>query len=1141
MVSGQAGILGAIGVSPAYAEAANRPPDCSGAHPSVDTLWPANNKMVPVDILGVIDPDGDPVHITIQCIYQDEPISSGKKDAEDATGIGTATAVLRAKRLGAGDGRVYHIYFQASDSSGNASTGHVTVRVDHDQSGRPAVDGGAIYPSTQFNTDCRFAENPAIVKLTNPADRSVIGTTLPHITVEFCTPGGIDPASFTAYINGTDSTGLFNLSGSEADFQVSSPLPEGLNTVIISARDVSGNPVQAISTFTVAPSNHPIRYLFSIQGSDWVFASPGDGTCTGYRNAWDLGIPACEGICALSASGREPNLLYSRCGLQDVFQSPGDGTMDVFMTGARIGTEAGDTILSGHWDGNGVYYYTVAGRPCIYGSGGDFTRTPFLQNTQIGISDTDTIHGLALDTDGGLYFTGPDRLSILYSSGDGSNSLFLSDTDLGVPGSRLSAFSMLQANRPPAVAIIFPVDGSSVKTSTPALTVSFVKTDADIATSTFTAQLNGSDVTRLFTVSAMGASWQVDGGHALPSGQNLLTVTIRDTLGAEASATSRFFVDILRALPQAAPNTGPAPLTVRFTTAGEDPDGSIQLFRWDFNGDGSWDTYDTVAADHTYTYSAPGTFQATLYVKSSTGNSATASVTITVENNPPTATADASPSNGAVPLSVHFTGSGSDTDGSIVLFEWDFDGDGLFDWSSGTTGNTVFTYTEPGSFNAVFRVTDNNGLIATAHPATTIVRTGQPGSPTATASAAPASGNAPLVVTLTAAGSDPDNDIVLYEWDFDGDGTYDWSSPTPGPVQHTYTQAGTHIAALKVTDATGLVGIDQVLITVNLKTSLSLGTDTVGFVNGSVALTTTDVRTTLSAGSEVTLVILNKDGAVVRTLVNNAFREPGTYSDTWDCTDDSGILVNDGVYYAVLYYTVDGKIFSLDLTHTTGGTRFNPPRSSTGGTSGRPALSRPFEDAFLPVTFNLSRAAEVTLFVGILYTSDTRVRTIFNRYPMPRGSHTFYWDGLDDTGAIALPPPGDYLVLGVWGYTLPDNALVMTGQAPSITNVTATPNYFNPFSESCDGTGNDAGVMLTFTLFEPAATVAFKAYSLETGNLVRTDLRHDFPAGANTYLWDGKNDTGEYVDIDDYQIGIIATDAQGNPSLLTYTLVKIDY
>jgi PKD repeat protein len=48
------------------------------------------------------------------------------------------------------------------------------------------------------------------------------------------------------------------------------------------------------------------------------------------------------------------------------------------------------------------------------------------------------------------------------------------------------------------------------------------------------------------------------------------------------------------------------------------------------------------------------------------------------------------------------------------LYEWDFDGDGTFDWSSPETGDPTYTYTSSGSHNATLRVTDDEGATDTA-------------------------------------------------------------------------------------------------------------------------------------------------------------------------------------------------------------------------------------------------------------------------------------------------------------------------------------------------------------------------------------------------------------------------------------------
>lgn len=64
-------------------------------------------------------------------------------------------------------------------------------------------------------------------------------------------------------------------------------------------------------------------------------------------------------------------------------------------------------------------------------------------------------------------------------------------------------------------------------------------------------------------------------------------------------------------------------------------------------------------------------------------------------------------------VSINFNGQGSDIDGQIVLWEWDFDGDGFFDWSSTDSGTATRSYSAIGDFNPVLRVTDNDGFIAT--------------------------------------------------------------------------------------------------------------------------------------------------------------------------------------------------------------------------------------------------------------------------------------------------------------------------------------------------------------------------------------------------------------------------------------------
>lgn len=103
--------------------------------------------MVAVGILGVTDPNNNAT-ITITGVRQDEP-TNGQGDGDtpiDAIINADGTVLLRAERSGNGNGRVYHIYFTASDLEGSTS-GVVKVSVPHSKKSG-AVDSGQNYNST---------------------------------------------------------------------------------------------------------------------------------------------------------------------------------------------------------------------------------------------------------------------------------------------------------------------------------------------------------------------------------------------------------------------------------------------------------------------------------------------------------------------------------------------------------------------------------------------------------------------------------------------------------------------------------------------------------------------------------------------------------------------------------------------------------------------------------------------------------------------------------------------------------------------------------------------------------------------------------------------------------------------------------
>jgi hypothetical protein len=164
--------------------------------------------------------------------------------------------------------------------------------------------------------------------------------------------------------------------------------------------------------------------------------------------------------------------------------------------------------------------------------------------------------------------------------------------------------------------------------------------------------------------------------------------------------------------------SGPVPLDVILDASGStDSDGTIVLYEWDLDGDGTFDFDTGVTPNTNATYTAVGEYHPAVRVTDNDSLTDTASVTITVSaaNLLPTAVLTSDINNGPPPLSVAFDASGSsDTDGTIVSYEWDMAGDGTFELNTGLTATIGYDYTTYGIFNPAVRVTDNNGGQATA-------------------------------------------------------------------------------------------------------------------------------------------------------------------------------------------------------------------------------------------------------------------------------------------------------------------------------------------------------------------------------------------------------------------------------------------
>ncbi|NOY44642.1 MAG: PKD domain-containing protein [Deltaproteobacteria bacterium] len=152
------------------------------------------------------------------------------------------------------------------------------------------------------------------------------------------------------------------------------------------------------------------------------------------------------------------------------------------------------------------------------------------------------------------------------------------------------------------------------------------------------------------------------------------------------------------------PTSGRPPLTVTFAVDAEDPDarpGEVLRYRWFVDGEPS-EAGTEASFTHTFTTEASHTVR--VEVADAGGLTATASVTVVVQDRPPSiASVRVEPGSGIAPLDVTATAAATD-DGEVAGYAWYLDGEAL-----GTGPTLTHTFDTPGTYTLKVTVTDDAG------------------------------------------------------------------------------------------------------------------------------------------------------------------------------------------------------------------------------------------------------------------------------------------------------------------------------------------------------------------------------------------------------------------------------------------------
>jgi PKD repeat protein len=458
------------------------------------------------------------------------------------------------------------------------------------------------------------------------------------------------------------------------------------------------------------------------------------------------------------------------------------------------------------------------------------------------------------------------------------------------------------ANSPPTAVISEPRNGAIILVGAPTQFVGSNSTDPDGDRLLYRWHFGDGDISE--------RGFNPNATHTyLAPGIQIVNLTVNDTLAEDKATIVVQVVPIpdpnnLNVRPKAAIDGNKTAYTeevVYFTSLSTDSNGDNLSYCWDFGENRfvnllSPDAYGKTV---THVYNVSGNYTVTHWVQETNTTEQYISNLATVWANisalpvfPPLA--DAGPNiNAEVNTEITLNGAGAskNANGRITKFEWDFENDGVYDWTSNTTGKAKHTYTVVRSYVARLRVTDDRGM--TAEDITNVTVSAPPNKLPVANAGDDKTAFVGQAVSLQGTATDEDGQIVKYRWDYEGDGVWDYESPSSGMGSWVYPSPGTYEARFQATDDRGGTAEDTAVVTVvlNQPPSADAGGDQSVNAGDSVQFDGSGSRDPEAGQLTFSWDFDDRDGVQNEDsgpMADHAYNKGGEYTVTLTVTDNMG-------------------------------------------------------------------------------------------------------------------------------------------------------------------------------------------------------------------------------------------------------------